>query len=474
MSFTSFSFVLFYAVCLVLFYILPHKCQKYILLLGSMFFYGLFGWKMFALLFLSAIGAFLAARVIDKCADIDKRKISLFLGVVFELAILVSLKYVVWIRDRFDLVIPIGISFYTLSIVGYLIDIYRGKYSSEKHIIDFMLYVLFFPHILQGPIARYNQLAPQFQEEKRFDFQKVTFGMQLMIWGYIKKLVIADRVAILVDAVYSDLYAQRGSIILLASVLYTIQIYMDFSGCVDIAMGVSETFGISIIQNFKQPYFANSINDFWRRWHISLSSWFRDYLYIPLGGNRKGVVRRWVNVLIVFGVSGLWHGVGLNYFVWGFLHGIYQVVGTALMPLRKSVSGLFGINRDSKPFHYLQIVITFFLVNLAWIFFRITDLKDAFYACHTIFTDFSPWCYFDQTIMNYGIDPKEWNIIVVFLAISFIVSVWHEKGIEIRKRIGEQHIIVRWFIYVCALISILLFGVYGIGYNAQSFIYMNF
>lgn len=474
MSFTSLKFVLFLLISVVLYYLFPRKIQKYVLLAVSLAFYCSFGYKALILMLVGTVIAYCGAHIIDRVQSAKLKMTALTFFVLLEAGMLIGLKYISEVRERFSLVIPIGISFYTLSVIGYLIDVKRGKYKPEKNPFKFLLYVSYFPHILQGPIARYDMLVPQFDCEHKADYKALTFGIQLMLWGYIKKLVIADRVGIFVDTVYSDIYTKDGTVLFIAALLYTIQIYMDFSGCVDIALGASELFGIKLTRNFSQPYMAVSINDFWKRWHISLSSWFRDYIYIPLGGNRKGTVRRWINVLIVFAVSGFWHGVGISYTIWGLLHGLYQVIGAVLKPAREKAAELFKMDKSRGAYKCFRTVVTFFLVNEAWIFFRITDFKQAVYVFVQSLCDLAPYRLTDGSLYNYGINVNQWHILIVFIAAAVIADILHEKQINIREAISKQHIIVRWIIYLAAVFSILLFGVYGIGYDAKSFIYMNF
>jgi len=257
----------------------------------------------------------------------------------------------------------------------------------RKNPAKFTLFMAFFPQILQGPIPRFGQLAPQLYAPHRFRYETFCSGMQLMLWGYIQKMVIADRAAVLVDYVYGNAEQFYGITLLTASLFYSLQIYADFSGCVDIERGTAEMFGIDLAKNFERPYFATSIQDFWRRWHISLSSWLRDYVYIPLGGNRKGLARKYVNILIVFFVSGLWHGVGLHFLFWGLLHGAYQVAGALWQRIRTAFAA-----RRKKPAQVLsparlcvrrawKIFFTFNLVNLAWIFFRVPSLRQGVHHC---------------------------------------------------------------------------------------------
>ena len=480
MSFTSFDFIIFLAMSIITYYALPVRFQKYVLLISSIVFYCSFGIKSILIILISVFVIYLSAIGIERTTYektryyIVYRRGILIAAIIIELFLLIAIKYVVNFREKWNLLVPIGISFYTLSIIGYLIDVYRNDCKAEKHFPLFLLYVIWFPHILQGPIARYGKLMPQFRKPEKLKYMIIKMGTQLMLWGYVKKLVIADRAAIFVDSVYSKIKIQSGTILLLASIFYTLQIYMDFSGCVDIALGASEIFGIQLSSNFRQPYFANSINDFWRRWHISLSSWFRDYLYIPLGGNRKGKIRRWLNVLIVFTVSGFWHGVGINFVIWGMLHGVYQILGICLQPARQKIIRLLKFDVHNRIFLFGQVVITLFLVNLAWIFFRVTDLQEALEVARMSLTNITPWVFTDGTIFQYGISSAHMLVLILFVFIAVKVDILHEKQIKIRECIQKQHIIIRWTIYLGAIFSILLFGVYGIGYDAKSFIYMNF
>lgn len=474
MSFISLSFIAFLLVMLLLFFVVPKRFQFIVLLLGSFAFYLMLSVKAFFFLFISSLSVYLAALFLE---HVENRRIGrqlLVLVIGFNLFLLIGLKYFSFWLTRYGLVVPLGISFYTLSLIGYLIDIERRKYRAERNFFYFFLYVSYFPHILQGPIARYNFLGEQFKEYHPFNYDRVAKGCQRMVWGYMKKMIIADRAAIFVDTVFGQISTGRGTAFFIASLLYTIQIYADFSGCVDISMGVSEIFGIRLSENFKQPYLAVSINDFWKRWHISLSSWFRDYLYIPLGGSRKGIVRRWMNVLIVFTVSGFWHGVGINYIIWGLLHGIYQVIGYLLMPVRTWIIQKIWPNGETGFAKAIHILTTFFLVNFAWIFFRIADFKNAIIIIREIITDFTPWILTDGTIFSYGLSEKSLHLLIFMIILMFVVDLLHEKGISIRTRISRECLPIRWFIYLTAIYTVMIFGIYGIGYDASSFIYMNF
>lgn len=296
------------------------------------------------LVYVGAIG-------ISKVKSIIGQKIILIIVIIFNILILICLKYVSFLQELFPYltfrrepsgrIVPLGISFYTFALIGYLIDVYREKMRPETNFFRF-LFASYYPHILQGPIARYQDFLQQLDgKKKKLSYQQLTMALQLILWGYIKKMVIADRAGIFVDNVYEQYLGVGGTVLLVASLLYTVQIYADFSGCVDIALGVSELFGIKLHSNFSQPYLSTSINDFWRRWHITLGNWFRDYLYIPLGGNRKGKIRRWFNVLIVFAVSGLWQLFDQTFYQYGVSQ--RQMAGT-----RKRCFS--GVRITGKPF----------------------------------------------------------------------------------------------------------------------------
>lgn len=280
-----------------------------------------------------------------------------------------------------SILLPVGISFYLFMSMGYVVDVYRGTIPAEKNLIPYALFVSFFLTILSGPIERAGNMLVQFKTDFlkniMFDAVRIRDGFVRMLWGYFMKLVLADRIAILVDQVYASPEKYGGAIVAAASILYTLQIYCDFAGYSNIAIGVAQTLGIKVMDNFRSPYLADSISDFWRRWHISLSSWFRDYVYIPLGGNRKGKIRKYLNIMIVFLLSGLWHGAGWTFVLWGGLHGLYQVVGALLKPVKKKLTALLGVENNSISIRLVKIGATFFLVNSAWILFRAHQIQQS-------------------------------------------------------------------------------------------------
>lgn len=474
MNFISLEYGYFLLLPIVLYYVLPKLCQKYILLIFSILFYLSYSRKAFVFMLVSGILTYVFARSISSAKQTKKRKIFLALAIIINLCIL--LLFQIGIAERYSLVIPLGISFYTLALLGYLIDVYRKTVLVEKNFLDLFLFESFFPHILQGPIARYGQLSLQFKKVHIFQYTKFCHGFQLMLWGYIKKMVIADRAAIYVDAIYQNCYTVSGTELFIASLLYSLTIFADFSGCVDIARGTAAVFGIELTENFRQPYLAVSIQDFWRRWHISLSSWFRDYLYIPLGGNRKGKFRKWINLFIVFFVSGIWHGAGINFLIWSLLHSLYQMAGVLLQGVREKMYKLLHLSRQEIFSRGIQVIITFLLVNLAWIFFRIPDVRQACYIIKTIIWNPRPGVLFDGSLVKYGggVTMKDFYILVIFTLVMFAVEIMNYRGTCIRESIERQRLPVRWFIYLLGIFSIIIWGIYGKGYNASDFIYMKF
>ncbi|GMO37837.1 MAG: MBOAT family protein [Termitinemataceae bacterium] len=375
----------------------------------------------------------------------------------------------------FSVLLPVGISFYTFQALSYTVDVYRNEISVEKNFAKYALFVSFFPQLVAGPIERSKNLLSQISEKHYFSFDRVKSGLLLMLWGFFEKIVIADRVAILVNNVFNNYTNYEGFQIIIASVLFGIQIYCDFAGYSDIAIGAAEIMGFRLISNFRQPYFAQSIKDFWRRWHISLTTWFRDYLYIPLGGSRCSKKRRYVNTMIVFLTSGLWHGASWHFVVWGALHGLYQVIGDILRPIKQRINKQLHINVDQISFKLGKILITFILVDIAWIFFRANSLRDALRIGKRIL-NLNPWIFFDGSIYNMGLNRLEFNIALVsILILIFVNSIQYKyQNISIRTMIMKENIVFQYAFYLIGIFSVLIFGIYGPEYNASQFIYFQF
>lgn len=484
MSYTSLTFLDFIAIGAIVYFLLPKKIQPYWLLIINILFYLISDIRYTVFLAASIVSTYAATRLMNGASKRNKQWIAAAV-IVFNIGILTFVKWGKYIFSQiapvlgrgdtplFSILVPLGISFYTLQAVAYCIDVYRGKYPVEKSFIKYALFMSFFPTIVQGPISRFDQLADQSYTGHSFQYQRVRFGAQLMLWGFFKKLVIADRAAMLVNQVFNNYTQYKGLELAVAAVLYSIQLYADFSGCVDICRGVSQVLGIDLARNFDHPYFSDSIKDFWKRWHISLSSWLKDYVYIPLGGNRKGVIRKYLNIMIVFFVSGMWHGVGIHYLAWGLLHGAYQVIGSITKPFKNSLCLKMNIRQDTFSYKASQQIFTFFLVTFAWIFFRAPELMDALKYIKSMFGSFNPWIFTDGSLAKLGLNTQDFVILVFSIAVLWIVSLLQTKW-SLREKLSGQAVWFRWAIYYIAIFSILLFGIYGPGYSTSEFIYMQF
>lgn len=471
---------------IIVYSVVPIKHRYLVLLIFSAIFIGIVGGTTsIILIYSSCLFTFVVAQLLKRN---QKIKMILLIGVVVLLGTLLILKYAnyYWktIHEMVGIVpkeeklihilVPIGISFYTLQLVSYLVDVYRKNIEPETNFLKFALYISWFPHILQGPIARYDKLSKTLYQGTKVTYHSFTFGFQLVLWGIAKKIIIADRAYLFVNEVYTN-YTKYGFVeIVFATILYGIQLYADFSACVDISRGVSQIFGIELQANFEQPYFATSVKDFWRRWHISLSTWLRDYVFIPLGGSRCSKVRRYINILITFAVSGVWHGVGLQFFVWGILHGVYQAFGNITLDCREKLKEKISLDWNGTLAHIFKCLFTFVLVDFAWLFFRATSLNDAIQMIKRASSNINPWVIFDQSLYQLGITQREMYLLICSIVIMFIVDYLHEKKVEIRKYIASCHIPLRWTLYLLLIFSIIIFGKYGFGYNAADFIYMQF
>ncbi len=482
MAFISINFYIFLFLLLMVYYIFPIKYRWTILLAGSLLFYYLLDRQGFSRLLGMTAFSYMAAMLLSHCKKRNVgykiQKLILCVSIILVVLPLFLIKEGNFISIAFlhgnarEYIVPLGISFYTMQMIGYLVDIYRGKTVCQKNPAKYLLFVTYFPQIVQGPIPRHERMK-QLYDNHAFDEIGFTKGCQLIIWGFFLKMMIADKAAVVVNTVFAFSDSYKGCYVLLAGILYSIQLYTDFQACVCIAKGVSSLFGITLDDNFRHPYFSQSVKEFWNRWHISLSSWLRDYIYIPLGGNRKGMVRKWINLYIVFIVSGMWHGAGYKYIFWGILHATYQLVGWVTEPIRSKIYQCLRIEKES----FLQVAVkrgvTFFLVMLAWIIFRADSLREGLAMIASIFTVWNPWVVFSDEIFYLGLDWKD-TVVLFFSCIVLIkISFLQEKG-SVRDLILKQHLFVRWGIYIISIIGILIFGTYGFGFNAQEFIYGGF
>lgn len=497
MLFNSIEFLIFFPVVTLLYFIIPHKVRYLWLLAASYFFYMCWNPKYALLMLTSTILTYLSGVLISRADKIENqnkskalKKLSVALSFTLNLAILFFFKYFDFainninailkvtgfslINPAFDVLLPVGISFYTFQALSYTMDVYRKDVVPEKNFFKYALFVSFFPQLVAGPIERSSNLIKQIRERHYFDSKRVSRGLMLMLWGFFEKLVIADRAASIVNTVYNNHDSYTGLTIVFATVMFAFQIYCDFASYSDIARGAAEVMGFSLMKNFDTPYFSKSVSEFWRRWHISLSSWFRDYLYIPLGGNRKGKARKYFNLLVVFLVSGLWHGASWHFVIWGALNGIYQVIGEITKPVRNKISEKLGNKPGRFSSNLFKMIVTFVLVDFAWIFFRANSTKSAFVLVKNLFSEFNPWIFTDGTIFTLGLDSADMFILLISLAVLLVVSSAKYKKVEIRSWICSQGLWFRYFIYLAAIFFVLIFGIYGSNYDASSFIYFQF
>ncbi len=503
MQFTSFDFLVFFPVVVLLFYVMPRRLRQLWLLLASYYFY--MGWNAkYALLILaSTIITYLGGILMNRAGvqkDGSRRKCRWILaaGIVGNLAFLVFFKYFYFLHDTFaallgvfgvqagasrlDILLPVGISFYTFQALGYTIDVYRGTVKAETNFVRYALFVSFFPQLVAGPIERSGNLLGQLSQigdkklsEGPWSFEKATRGLLLMLWGFFMKMVIADRAAVLVNQVFGIYYMFSGVALTLAIVLFAIQIYCDFASYSVIAMGAAKVLGIDLMTNFEAPFFSRSISEFWRRWHVSLSSWFRDYLYIPLGGGRCSRPRKYFNNMVTFVVSGLWHGASWHYVLWGAIQGVYIVIGDLLRPLKAKCTGYFHVRVKSFGYQFFQGLCTFFLFTLSLVFFRADTVRDAVYYIQRMFTTFDVWSLFDESVYYLGLDKKELSVLWLGILLLILVDACYaRKKVLFDTIVKSQCLAVQYVIVAVLLVMVIVFGVYGEGYDASQFIYFQF
>lgn len=480
MLFNSQLFAVFLTAVFLLYYILPARFRWVFLLLASYGFYMNLHAAYGLLLFFSTLLTFLLALRLEKAPNQKKKRLCLTGGILPLLAILLVFKLGAPVIDRINalidtgrlslhpltlrILLPAGVSFYFFQSMGYLIDVYKGKVRAERHFGHYALFVSFFPQLLAGPIGRADALLPQLKAERRFDYDSASYGLKLMAWGYFKKLVIADTFAVTVNQVYDNCRSYVGLVFIITTVMYAIQIYCDFSGYSDIAIGCARLFGVELTTNFKSPYLSFSIREFWSRWHISLSTWFRDYVYIPLGGSRAGRIRHCINLFITFLVSGFWHGSALTFLAWGAMHGLLQIIETFLYPKRKA-------GAPARKKHWWQLPLTFCLVCLAWIFFRANSIQDALWILSRLFWDIGrPLNYLKTAAICLDLSYPA----MAGMALSALVLLIYDS-ISLKQDViglvSRAWAPVRYLTYVLLLMAIALFSYKGI---ATEFIYMQF
>lgn len=502
MSYTSFYFFVFLLALAVVYYILPLKFRWVALLCASIGFYISLGIKFLPFLLAAGVLSWAVSFFLDKdrCAEKNVsqkvRKTVIIIAVIIQVGFLVYTKIARLITADLPLIVPVGLSYYTFSTVGYMLDIYWKHYNAEKNPLKVLLFVSFFPHIMLGPIARYDHLGPQLAEGHRFNYEQICFGVQLMIWGLFEKLVLSDRIGVFVDAVIDEGYdTYPGWLLAMAVFFYAVQIYTDFAGCVNIARGAAELYGIELEQNFNQPYFATSVEDYWRRWHITLGAWFRDYLCMPIAMSKpvkqmsKAARKKWgaqagrttmtaFPLIFVWIATGLWHGTGWNYVIWGVFQGGIIIISVILTPAFLKWKQALHIKDENPAWRLFQMLRTFLLAAIIpRIITRAPSLSAAWTIMKRIVTDFQWTGMAGVHAVQFGalgMDKMNFIISVFGMLLLLYVGILRETGHSVRKMVAGYVIPVRWAIYLFVFLFILLFGMYGPSFDVSSFQYVDF
>lgn len=494
MTFASLLFVVFFAIVVPAYYLCPHRYRYLLVLLASCYFYMAFVPKYILILFFLIVIDFFFAQKVEKVQG-AKRKLFFIASIVSNVGVLFVFKYFNFFNENLalladaihwnysieslSLLLPIGLSFHIFQSLSYVTEVYRGKHPSEKNIGMYAAYVMFFPQLVAGPIERPQQLLLQLKKRVHFDIKEVSYGLEIMAWGFFKKLVIADRLGVCVDYIYGNTNNPHigGMSIILATIFFAFQLYADFSGYSDIARGTAKVLGIDIMRNFNAPYFSRSIAEFWRRWHISLSTWFRDYFYYPLVHSRAHTTRRWlyISVIVTFLATGLWHGAGWTFVILGLLHGSAIVLGSLTKTMREKSVHAIGLHKLPKIRNSIQVVMTFSLVSFSWIFFRAPDLKTAYEYISKLFTGWNlsfvefASAYFIHPYNSLGITQSE-LLISVGCIVFLLCTEYAQLKYSLSSRIRKQPSFVRSFAYATLVLLIITLGVFG----TKQFIYFQF
>ena len=479
MLFNSLEYLIFLPIVVIIYNLLGKKFKNIFLLLASLSFYSFWNVKYTFLMLFSIFITYITGFYIEKNrGHIKKMKLAVFFCFFINLGILFVFKYFNFFADllnnfsgknfniAIDVLLPVGISFYTFQALGYTIDVYRKDIRAEENFIDYALFVSFFPQLVAGPIERSVNLLPQIKNPKKFSYDNLVRGLILFFYGMFLKLIIADRAAILVNEVFGNYKNFSREILIISGILFTLQIYCDFYSYSIMAKGSAKILGIDLMDNFKEPLLSKSITEFWRRWHISLSTWFKDYLYIPLGGNRKGKLRKYFNLILVFLVSGLWHGADLSFVLWGLIHGIFNVL-----------ENIFGINKKSRRKNILldtfRRILTFIIVVFAFIYFRAENIHHGNeYLLAIINNPRSLNIMDDLSKTSFGIS----NIypLIIGIIILFVFDILKYNKINLAEKVLKIILPIRWLIYLAFIFAIIIFGVYGPEFSESAFIYFQF
>ena len=492
MLFNSLHFIIFFVVVTSLYFSLPYKYRWQLLLGSSSYFYMAFLPIYILILGFTIVVDYFAGIYIEG-SEGRKRKFFLILSIIANVGVLAIFKYYNFLNGNLSsflagigyenhvpnlsILLPIGLSFHTFQAMSYTIEVYRGNFKAERHFGIYALYVMFYPQLVAGPIERPQNVIRQFHQKHNFDYERVVDGLKLMAWGMFKKVVVADRLAMLTDPVFNSPSEYPAITLALATFFFSFQIYCDFSGYSDIALGSAKVMGFRLMKNFDRPYSARSISEFWTRWHISLSSWFRDYLYIPLGGSRVVIPRWYFNLFFVFVVSGLWHGANWTFIIWGALHGFYLVFGIVTAQLRKKIKSVLSIDKINWLNNLIKVSTTFTLVTIAWVFFRANGVRNAIYILKQLPYSLSEVYFFLTTGNLYlGRTDLSADLSVVYLLLCLFLIIFLEtvqflhSKYDLLKSLNERPIYVRWTFYYAMVLTVIYFGTF----ENRQFIYFQF
>lgn len=524
MNYLSFTFfILFFGITFLIYAVFPTKYKWTVLLFSSLVFYYVSTNGHLEFILLSSLIIWLDGLIIQKLndtfkirkKDLDKenkkklkkkiklyKSIALFVGVALNIIILLVLKYYNFFGSTINMIFNVsfktmnfvqvlGISFYTLEAISYITDVYRGKFEANKNFFKLTLYLTFFLTVVEGPVSRYDQLGPQLIKCKKVNYKDLVFGFQLVIYGLFKKVVIADRVNIFVNSVFNNQNEYGGIIVVFAILLYTLQLYCEFSGVMDVVSGLAKMMGIDLLQNFNRPFFAKSINEFWQRWHISLGSFLRDYIFYPISLSKPflhfnkftrkklnpyyaSLVPMSVALFFVWFFNGMWHGVGFKYIVYGLYYYFLMMLALFTKPLFDKICNYLKINRNSNCYKLFQIVRTFVVVNVGMLIFRADSLDVAGKMFISIFNKFNLADFSNILNLDLGLDIKDYLIVLIGVVIIFTVSLLQEKGVKIREKLYSQNFLIKLVITLVSLFVVIIFGAYGENYGVVDMIYANF
>ena len=528
MTYTDLTFLFVFLPLTILIYnIFPKKHRGKVLLIASYIFFYSISKKLIIYLLIATLITYIAGLLMNKMQEnrdaklkqaekeekklikekcLKHKRIIFALAILILLGILIVLKYSEFLGTNINklltslnienleimkFALPIGISFYTLQTISYIMDVHREKIKADKNIGRVALYLAFFPQIMEGPITRYEETADKLWSGERTTYRNLTFGAQRILYGLMKKIIIADRLNVVVEEVFNNYSNYSGGIIAVGMVLYTLQLYMDFSGVMDMCCGIGEIFGVKMPENFKRPFFSKSIAEFWTRWHITLGTWLKDYVYYPISmsninkklttklrkkiGNYYGpLITSSIALFAVWICNGIWHGSAWNYIFFGLYHFAFILLGRICMPLTKKINEKLKIDSKKMWYKIMQIVRTTILVFFGELFFRANGLQAGFNMFKQIFTNFSFSQFSNNALLKLGLDFKDYVIVFIVLIVVVLISILNEKGINVREKISEKNIVIRWSIYFTLIFAVIIFGAYGVGYIPVSPMYAQF